>query len=69
MKKLLDELKSEKVIKSDLVYNAMLQVDRSDFTNSSPYYDSPQRIGYNATIYFCSSHACLCIRIFSTILF
>ena len=57
MKKLLDELKSEKVIKSDLVYNAMLQVDRSDFTNSSPYYDSPQRIGYNATISAPHMHA------------
>ena len=57
MKNLLDELKSERVIKSDLVYKAMLQVDRADFTNSSPYYDSPQRIGFNATISAPHMHA------------
>ncbi len=57
MKKLLDKLKSEKVIKSDLVYNAMLKVDRGDFTNSYPYYDSPQRIGFNATISAPHMHA------------
>ena len=57
MKQLLDELKSERVIKSDLVYKAMLQVDRADFTNSSPYYDSPQRIDFNATISAPHMHA------------
>jgi protein-L-isoaspartate O-methyltransferase len=33
MKKLLNRLKFENVIKSDKVYNAMLAVDRSDFTD------------------------------------
>lgn len=28
----------------------MLEVDRGDFTDYSPYVDSPMRIGYKATI-------------------
>ena len=57
MKKLLDQLKLEEVIKSDLVYNSMIQVDRGDFTDSFPYFDSPQRIGFNATISAPHMHA------------
>ena len=58
MKNLLDKLKLRNVIKTDKVYNAMLQVDRADFTKSHyPYYDSPQEIGYNATISAPHMHA------------
>ena len=57
MKKLLDQLKLEEVIKSDLVYNSMIQVDRGDFTDSFPYFDSPQGIGFNATISAPHMHA------------
>ena len=57
MKKLLEELKSQDIIKSSKVFNSMLQVDRADFTSSFPYYDSPQRIGYNATISAPHMHA------------
>ena len=57
MKNLLNQLRAEHVIKSDKVYNSMLQVDRADFTSSFPYYDSPQTIGYNATISAPHMHA------------
>ena len=57
MEKLLRNLKIENVIKSDLVYKSMLQVDRADFTSDCPYYDSPQTIGYNATISAPHMHA------------
>ena len=35
----------------------MLQGDRADFTSGYPYYDSPQGIGYNATISAPHMHA------------
>ena len=58
MKNLLDQLKLENIIKTDKVYNSMLQVDRADSTKSHhPYYDSPQGIGYNATISAPHMHA------------
>ena len=57
MKNLLERLKLEGVIKSQKVFNSMLQVDRADFTSYSPYYDSPQGIGYNATISAPHMHA------------
>ena len=57
MEGLLNHLKYENVIKSDQVYNSMLQVDRADFAPNSPYYDSPQSIGYNATISAPHMHA------------
>ena len=58
MKKLVESLKYEGIIKSSKVFNAMLKVDRQDFTSSYfPYYDSPQGIGYNATISAPHMHA------------
>ena len=58
MKTLVDHLKSERVIKSNEVYEAMLEVDRGDFVDSKyAYYDSPQSIDYNATISAPHMHA------------
>jgi len=58
MKKLVDALKFENVIKSEEVYNAMLYTDRGDFTESKyAYMDSPQYIDYNATISAPHMHA------------
>ncbi len=58
MKSLVDNLKAEGVIKSEQVYNAMLQTDRGDYCPSySAYYDSPQSIDYNATISAPHMHA------------
>lgn len=40
-----------RVIKSDRVYEAMSAVDRANYTHPSyAYIDSPQSIGYGATI-------------------
>lgn len=58
MKELVDHLRRENVIKSDQVYNIMLQVDRGDFCSDYwAYYDSPQSIDYNATISAPHMHA------------
>lgn len=38
------------IIKSDSVARAMLAVDRSKYCPYAPYTDSPQSIGYSATI-------------------
>jgi protein-L-isoaspartate O-methyltransferase len=38
MELLLNKLKENKVIESDIVYNAMLQVDRGEFTDSPDAY-------------------------------
>lgn len=39
------------VIKSETVYNAMVETDRKFYCSTAyPYVDSPQRIGYSATI-------------------
>ena len=38
------------ILKTDRVVDAMLQVDRGHFSSTSPYADSPQTIGYRATI-------------------
>ena len=57
MKNLLEQLQRQGIIKSQKVFNSMLQVDRADFTSYSPYYDSPQGIGYNATISAPHMHA------------
>jgi protein-L-isoaspartate(D-aspartate) O-methyltransferase len=50
MEGLLKDLKRCGVLKSNKVYDAMKQVDRSDFTKYNAYDDSPQSISYNATI-------------------
>ena len=43
-------LKNSGVIKSSIVEQAMLSVDRGFFAPSNPYEDSPQSLGYGATI-------------------
>ncbi|XP_014671987.1 PREDICTED: protein-L-isoaspartate(D-aspartate) O-methyltransferase-like [Priapulus caudatus] len=48
--KMIRALKSNDIIKSDNVYQAMLKVDRSEFSKRNPYMDSPQGIGFGATI-------------------
>ena len=50
MEGLLQDLKRCGVLNSNKVYDAMKQVDRSDFTKYNTYDDSPQSISYNATI-------------------
>jgi protein-L-isoaspartate(D-aspartate) O-methyltransferase len=47
---LLQWLKAEGVITSSRVKDAMLKVDRRFFAPTSPYTDSPQAIGFGATI-------------------
>ena len=42
---LVDHLYKNKIIKSDVVYKAMIGVDRGDFCSSTPYLDNPQPIG------------------------
>uniref|UniRef100_A0A8R1I232 Protein-L-isoaspartate O-methyltransferase n=1 Tax=Caenorhabditis japonica TaxID=281687 RepID=A0A8R1I232_CAEJA len=54
---LVGNLKRNGVFSNGRVSEAMLAVDRGDFTSSHPYEDSPQRIGYNATISAPHMHA------------
>ncbi|GMR59371.1 hypothetical protein PMAYCL1PPCAC_29566, partial [Pristionchus mayeri] len=54
---LVSNLRSAGQFTSDRVEAAMLAVDRGDFTPSHPYRDSPQGIGYNATITAPHMHA------------
>lgn len=57
MESLLRNLIKDGVIKSKEVYEAMLKVDRGDFTTSSPYVDRPQSLNFNATISAPHMHA------------
>ena len=57
MKELCDRLKERRYLKTDSVYKAMMQVDRSDFTRIGPYEDRPQPINYNVTISAPHMHA------------
>ena len=62
MKNLLEGLQARNIIKTQKVFDAMLQVDRADFVPSNsffsaPYFDSPQSIGFNATISAPHMHA------------
>ena len=57
MKNLLMQLQSENIIKTQKVFNSMLQVDRADFSLYDPYEDSPQSIGFGATISAPHMHA------------
>lgn len=59
MKALVDSLKSRQVIQSENVSKAMLQVDRGLFISNktTAYADSPQYLGYNATISAPHMHA------------
>ncbi|KTG03347.1 hypothetical protein cypCar_00014518 [Cyprinus carpio] len=45
------------IIKSDRVYDVMLATDRAHFSRCNPYMDSPQSIGYQATISAPHMHA------------
>ena len=57
MKDLCDYLLKKGYIKSYIVYNSMIQVDRIDFCPYFPYKNRPQPINYNATISAPSIHA------------
>ena len=57
MKSLLNQLCQDKVIKSQIVYNTMLQVDRADFIEKDPYCDDSQFLGYNVVISAPHMHA------------
>jgi protein-L-isoaspartate(D-aspartate) O-methyltransferase len=54
---LVANLKRVNLINSKIVENAMLAVDRGNFCDHNPYADSPQKIGYNATISAPHMHA------------
>ncbi|XP_024220930.1 protein-L-isoaspartate(D-aspartate) O-methyltransferase isoform X2 [Bombus impatiens] len=55
---LIQHLRSSRIIKSDRVYDAMSSVDRGNYTCSGyAYIDSPQDIGYGATISAPHMHA------------
>ncbi|XP_063705611.1 protein-L-isoaspartate(D-aspartate) O-methyltransferase [Culicoides brevitarsis] len=55
---LCNQLREYGVIKSDVVYNALANTDRGFYTQTAyPYVDSPQRIGYSATISAPHMHA------------
>lgn len=47
---LVNNLKTAKIIKSERVAKAMKAVDRKHYASQTPYKDSPQPIGYGATI-------------------
>ncbi|KAL0831180.1 hypothetical protein ABMA28_002041 [Loxostege sticticalis] len=50
-------LRTNGIIKSDSVANAMTAVDRKNYCPYAPYHDSPQSIGYSATISAPHMHA------------
>ncbi|CAH0581210.1 unnamed protein product [Chrysodeixis includens] len=50
-------LRANGIIKTDVVANAMLAVDRKNYCPYAPYHDSPQSIGYSATISAPHMHA------------
>jgi len=54
---LVTQLKANRVIKSESVEAAMRKVDRGNYSPRSPYQDSPQPIGYAATISAPHMHA------------
>ncbi|SCV74268.1 BQ2448_6700 [Microbotryum intermedium] len=54
---LVDNLLSSGLISNPRVYQAFLDTDRGHFTSSQPYMDSPQVIGYGATISAPHMHA------------
>jgi len=54
---LISNLKRSNIILSSSVENAMRAVDRANYAPSSPYEDSPQQIGYSATISAPHMHA------------
>lgn len=54
---LINSLKASGDIKSPQIESAMLAVDRANYCKTSPYIDSPQSIGYAATISAPHMHA------------
>lgn len=54
---LVRNLRANHIIKSDIVETAMLEVDRGNYSKSSPYMDAPQSIGYGVTISAPHMHA------------
>jgi len=54
---LVDNLKAAKIITSKRVEEAMKAVDRKNYVSYSPYRDSPQQLGYGATISAPHMHA------------
>ncbi|KAI5094392.1 protein-L-isoaspartate(D-aspartate) O-methyltransferase isoform X1 [Silurus meridionalis] len=54
---LVNNLRKNGIIKSDRVYEVMLKTDRAHFSRCNPYMDSPQSIGYQATISAPHMHA------------
>eukprot|EP00921_Rhytidocystis_pertsovi_P022497 GHVQ01035937.1.p1 GENE.GHVQ01035937.1~~GHVQ01035937.1.p1 ORF type:complete len:229 (+),score=20.76 GHVQ01035937.1:200-886(+) len=56
-KQLVKNLRMNKIIKSDDVFNAMSKVDRGHYVTPNPYSDSPQSIGFGATISAPHMHA------------
>ncbi|KAJ8353591.1 hypothetical protein SKAU_G00211580 [Synaphobranchus kaupii] len=54
---LISRLRDHGVIKSDRVFDAMLATDRGMYSQDYPYVDSPQSIGYKATISAPHMHA------------
>uniref|UniRef100_A0A674MN08 Protein-L-isoaspartate O-methyltransferase n=1 Tax=Takifugu rubripes TaxID=31033 RepID=A0A674MN08_TAKRU len=54
---LITRLRDHGVIRSDRVFNAMLATDRGIYSADHPYADSPQPIGYRATISAPHMHA------------
>ncbi|KAK4556304.1 hypothetical protein LTR86_006448 [Recurvomyces mirabilis] len=57
---LIENLARNGLIKQDRVKKAMLAVDRAHYTPHAPYQDSPQSIGYRATISAPHMHAAAC---------
>ncbi|XP_062378609.1 l-isoaspartyl protein carboxyl methyltransferase, like isoform X2 [Sardina pilchardus] len=54
---LISRLRDHGVIRSDRVFDAMLATDRGIYSRDYPYADSPQSIGYRATISAPHMHA------------
>ncbi|KAM3594763.1 uncharacterized protein V6R79_013877 [Siganus canaliculatus] len=54
---LISRLRDHGVIRSDRVFDAMLATDRGIYSTDYPYADSPQTIGYGATISAPHMHA------------
>ncbi|XP_053700753.1 l-isoaspartyl protein carboxyl methyltransferase, like [Synchiropus splendidus] len=54
---LITKLRDHGVIRSDRVFRAMLETDRGLYSRDYPYADSPQSIGYRATISAPHMHA------------
>ncbi|KAE8602265.1 hypothetical protein XENTR_v10013930 [Xenopus tropicalis] len=54
---LVNNLRKNGIIKSDRVFEVMLETDRRHYAKCNPYMDSPQSIGYQATISAPHMHA------------